>query len=169
MSQLKDLLWESIWESKIDPNTLWQRCQDAINITELFRLVLERLGHQFWSTYLHRRVLIWRVTTTTVTKSKSLKTPVFTMKSHVGLLESTWTKLARTLFFWVGDWCSSKRVFGAPLGRHVGRKDFYVYSSTTYHRHRNHTAVSDAKCCMYVDMADTMIHGTSEFQVEENK
>ena len=45
------------------------------------------------------------------------------------------------------------------------REDFHVYSSTTHHRHRNHTAVSDAKYCVSVDMANMMIHGTSELEV----
>ena len=45
------------------------------------------------------------------------------------------------------------------------REDFHVYSSTTHHRHRNHTAVSGAKYCMSVDMANMMIHGTSELEV----
>ena len=38
------------------------------------------------------------------------------------------------------------------------REDFHVYSSTTHHEHRNHTAVSGAEYCMFVDMANTMIH-----------
>ena len=37
--------------------------------------------------------------------------------------------------------------------------------STSHHRHRNHTAVSDAKYCMFVDIADMMIHGTSDLEV----
>ena len=44
------------------------------------------------------------------------------------------------------------------------REDFHVYSSTTHHRHRNHTAVSDAKYCMSVDMANVRIQGTSEVE-----
>ena len=47
----------------------------------------------------------------------------------------------------------------------IRREDFHVYTSTTHHRHRNHTAVSDAKYCMFVDMANMMIHGTSELEV----
>ena len=43
-----------------------------------------------------------------------------------------------------------------------GRKDVYVYSSTTRHRHRTHTAVSEAKSCIFVDMANFMIDGTLE-------
>ena len=46
-----------------------------------------------------------------------------------------------------------------------GRKDFHVYSSTTRHRHRNHTAVSEAKYCISVDMANVMIDGTSEVEM----
>ena len=45
------------------------------------------------------------------------------------------------------------------------REGFHVFLSTTHHRHRNHTAVSDAKYCMFVDMANMMIHGTSELEV----
>ena len=43
---------------------------------------------------------------------------------------------------------------------------FHVFLSTTHHRHRSHTGVGDAKCCMFVDMASMMIHCTSELEEE---
>ena len=48
-----------------------------------------------------------------------------------------------------------------------GLQCLFKHSSTTHHRHRNHTAVSGAKYCMSVDMANMMIHGTSELEVEK--
>ena len=48
------------------------------------------------------------------------------------------------------------------------RKDFHVYSSTTRRRHRNHTAESDAKYCISVDMAKVMLDGTSELEGGKN-
>ena len=45
------------------------------------------------------------------------------------------------------------------------REDSHVYSSTAHPRHRNHTAVSAANYCMFVDMTNMIIHGTSELSV----
>ena len=45
------------------------------------------------------------------------------------------------------------------------REGFHAHSSTTSRKHRNHTAVSDAKYCMSVDMANVMIDATSELEV----
>ena len=45
----------------------------------------------------------------------------------------------------------------------------FKHSSTTHHRHRNHTAVSGAKYYKSEDMANMMILGTSELEVEKKR
>ena len=46
-----------------------------------------------------------------------------------------------------------------------GLQCLFKHSSATHHRHGNHTAVSGAKYYMSEDMANMMIHGTSEVEV----
>ena len=50
-----------------------------------------------------------------------------------------------------------------------GLQCLFKHSSTTHHRHRNHTAVSGAKYYMSEDMANMMILGTSELEVEKKR
>ena len=55
------------------------------------------------------------------------------------------------------------------ISLNVWRQVFHVYWSKTRHRHRNDSAVSDAKYRMFFDMASVRIHGTSELEVGKEK
>ena len=48
-----------------------------------------------------------------------------------------------------------------------GLQCLWKHSSTIHHKHRNHTAVSEAKHYMSVDIANMMSHGTSELEVKK--
>ena len=50
-----------------------------------------------------------------------------------------------------------------------GLQCLFKLSSTTQHRHRNHTAVSGAKYYMSEDVASMMMLGTSELEVEKKR